>query len=89
MSSEMEMFMSQVVPELQDLVESDGHYLVVVNFPHENDLQVAMLLSLLSLAACWVLQLHEDLLNGQLLIFDLWPFRPSIFLYVALFSDRF
>jgi len=48
----MEMFMSQVVPELQDLVESDGHYLVVVNFPHENDLQVAMLLSLLSLAAC-------------------------------------
>lgn len=45
MSSEMEMFMSQVVPELQDLVESDGHYLVVVNFPHENDLQVAMLLS--------------------------------------------
>jgi len=41
----MEMFMSQVVPELQDLVESDGHYLVVVNFPHENDLQVAMLLS--------------------------------------------
>lgn len=40
MLEEVNAFMSQVVPEIRLAVQGDGHYLNVVNFPHNNNLQV-------------------------------------------------
>lgn len=40
MMEEVNVFMSEVVPDIRLAVQGDGHYLNVVNFPHSNNLQV-------------------------------------------------